>query len=72
MNRSNGVSIILAVLNRITSAALKVEALHPGNGGMTRNLQAHKEVVKDDYGLWKRNRKIFARKWARLLPVKVN
>ena len=51
---------------------VRVEALHLGNGGMTRKLQAYKEIVKDDYGLWKRNRNIFARKWARLLPVKVN
>jgi GT2 family glycosyltransferase len=51
---------------------VRVEALHLGNGGMTRKLRAYKEIVKDDYGLWKKNRKIFARKWARLLPVKVH
>lgn len=50
---------------------VKVEAMHIGNGGRTRRLREYKEVVKDDYGLLKRNCKIFSRKWRHLLPVRI-
>ena len=54
-----------------TNAVVKIEAMHVGNGGITRKLREYKDIVDDDYGLWKRNRKIFERKWRRLLPLKV-
>jgi len=48
----------------------RVSAMHIGNGGMTRKLRDYKELVKDDYGLLKKNCKIFANKWKRALPAK--
>jgi GT2 family glycosyltransferase len=51
--------------------AVKVEAMHIGNGGITRKTREYKELVRDDYGLLKRNCKIFSRKWRHLLPVKI-
>jgi len=53
------------------NVVVKVSAIHIGNGGMTRKLRDYKELVRDDYGLLKRNCKILARKWSRLLPLKV-
>lgn len=53
------------------NVVVKVEAMHVGNGGRTRNMKGYREIVKDDYGLLKKNCKIFARKWAHMLPVKV-
>ena len=50
---------------------VKVEAMHVGNGGRTRNMKGYREIVKDDYGLLKKNCKIFAEKWRALLPYKV-
>ena len=50
---------------------VKVEAMHIGNGGITRKMREYNELVKDDYGLWKRNRKLFERKWRHMLPVKI-
>ena len=41
------------------------------NGGMTRKTRAYKSLVKDDYGLLKKNCKIFAKKWRHMLPLKV-
>ena len=53
------------------NVVVKVAAMHIGNGGMTRKLREYKELVKDDYGLLKRNCKILSRKWRHLLPLKV-
>jgi GT2 family glycosyltransferase len=53
------------------NAVVKVSAIHIGNGGMTRKLRDYKDLVKDDYGLLKKNCKILAKKWARLLPINV-
>jgi len=50
---------------------VKVEAMHVGNGGRTRNMKGYREIVRDDYGLLKKNCKIFSRKWAHMLPLKV-
>jgi GT2 family glycosyltransferase len=54
------------------NVVVNISALHIGNGGMTRKLQDYKDLVKDDYGLLKKNCKILAKKWRRLLPLKVN
>jgi GT2 family glycosyltransferase len=51
---------------------VKVEAMHIGNGGMTRKVREYKELVKDDYGLLKRNCKIFSAKWRHMLPLKIS
>jgi len=53
------------------NVVVKIEAMHVGNGGRTRRLAEYKELVKDDFGLLKRNVKIFARKWRGKLPFKV-
>ena len=53
------------------NVVVRVEAMHIGNGGMTRKRPEYKELVKDDYGLLKRNCRIFSRKWAHMLPMKV-
>lgn len=53
------------------NVVVKVEAMHMANGGMTRRMREYKELVKDDYGLLKRNCKILARKWRHMLPLKV-
>jgi len=53
------------------NVVVKVEAMHVGNGGRTRNMKGYRELIKDDYGLLKKNCRIFSRKWAHLLPVKV-
>lgn len=50
---------------------VNISAVHLGNGGMTRKLREYKDMVKDDYGLLKRNCKILSRKWRHLLPLKV-
>jgi O-antigen biosynthesis protein len=50
---------------------VNASALHIGNGGMTRKLRDYKDLVKDDYGLLKKNCKILAKKWKRLLPLKI-
>ncbi|MFA5146320.1 MAG: glycosyltransferase [Candidatus Omnitrophota bacterium] len=50
----------------------KVEAMHIGNGGMTRKTREYRELVRDDYDLLKRNCKVFARKWRHMLPLKVD
>ena len=54
------------------NVVVNASALHIGNGGMTRKLREYRELVKDDYGLLKRNCKILARKWKRLLPLKIS
>ena len=54
------------------NVVVKVAAMHIGNGGMTRRLGEYKELVKDDYGLLKKNCKIFSDKWRHLLPVKIS
>jgi GT2 family glycosyltransferase len=54
------------------NVVVKVAAMHIGNGGMTRKMREYKDLVKDDYGLLKKNCKILAKKWARLLPLKVD
>jgi O-antigen biosynthesis protein len=53
------------------NVVVNVSALHIGNGGMTRKLRDYKDLVKDDYGLLKRNCKILVKKWKRLLPLKI-
>ncbi|MDP3790307.1 MAG: hypothetical protein Q8R48_07900, partial [Candidatus Omnitrophota bacterium] len=53
------------------NVVVKVEAMHIGNGGMTRKMREYKDLVKDDYKLLKANCKIFARKWRHMLPLKV-
>ena len=53
------------------NVVVKIEAMHIGNGGRTRRTPEYKVLVKDDYGLLKRNCKIFARKWAHMLPLKI-
>jgi len=53
------------------NVVVKTEAMHIGNGGITRKTREYKELVGDDYGLLKRNCKILARKWRDLLPLKV-
>ena len=53
------------------NVVVKVEAMHVGNGGRTRNMKGYREIVKDDYGLLKKNCTLFSRKWANLLPLKV-
>ena len=53
------------------NVVVKIEAMHIGNGGMTRKLREYKTFVKDDYGLLKRNCKILAAKWRHILPLKV-
>lgn len=53
------------------NVVVKVEAMHIGNGGMTRKTREYKELIRDDYGLLKRNCKIFSRKWRHMLPLKV-
>lgn len=54
------------------NVVVKVAAMHIGNGGMTRKMREYKDLVKDDYGLLKKNCKILAKKWAHILPLKVN
>jgi GT2 family glycosyltransferase len=53
------------------NVVINIPALHIGNGGMTRKLRDYRDLVKDDYGLLKRNCKILAKKWKRLLPLKI-
>ena len=53
------------------NVVINVEAMHIGNGGRTRKAGEYKDLVKDDYGLLKRNCKIFSEKWRHVLPVKV-
>lgn len=53
------------------NVVVKIEAMHVGNGGRTRNMKGYREIVKDDYGLLKKNCKILADKWRRILPLKV-
>ena len=53
------------------NVVVKTEAMHIGNGGMTRKTRDYKSLVKDDYGLLKKNCKIFERKWRHILPLKV-
>jgi O-antigen biosynthesis protein len=54
------------------NVVVKIAAMHIGNGGMTRKMREYRDLVKDDYGLLKRNCKILAKKWVRLLPLKIN
>jgi GT2 family glycosyltransferase len=53
------------------NVVVKVSAMHLGNGGMTRKLAEYKDLVKDDYGLLKKNCRILARKWRHILPLKI-
>lgn len=62
---------LASIKNGFRNVAVKVEAMHLGNGGMTRKTRDYKALVKDDYGLLKRNCRIFADKWRDLLPLKV-
>ncbi len=54
------------------NVVVKVEAMHVGNGGRTRNMKGYRQIVKDDYGLLKKNCKILADRWRKILPLKVN
>ena len=62
---------LASIQSGFRNVAVRVEAMHLGNGGMTRKTRDYKALVKDDYGLLKRNCKMFAHKWRNLLPVKV-
>ncbi len=53
------------------NVVVKVDAMHVGNGGRTRNMKGYREIVKDDYGLLKKNCKILADKWRHILPLRV-
>lgn len=53
------------------NVVVAVEAMHIGNGGMTRKMREYKDLVGDDYGLLKRNCRLLARKWRHLLPLAV-
>ena len=53
------------------NVVVRISALHLSNGGMTRKTRAYKKLVKDDYGLLKKNCKILSHKWRRILPLKV-
>jgi len=53
------------------NVVVKIEAMHVGNGGRTRNMKGYREIVKDDYGLLKKNCKILAQRWRGMLPLKV-
>ena len=50
---------------------VKIPALHLANGGITRKTRDYKALVKDDYGLLKKNVKILVHKWRHMLPLKV-
>jgi len=54
------------------NVVVKVEAMHVGNGGRSRLASEYKQYVKDDYGLLKKNCKIFSNKWRHMLPLKVS
>ncbi|MCM8761651.1 MAG: glycosyltransferase [Candidatus Omnitrophica bacterium] len=43
------------------NVVVKVEAMHVGNGGRTRNMKGYKYIVKDDYKLLKKNCKILGK-----------
>lgn len=60
-----------SVASGYKNVIVKTEAMHVGNGGRTRNMKGYREIVKDDYGLLKKNCKIFADKWRHMLPLKV-
>ncbi len=53
------------------NVVVRVEAMHIANGGMTRRTREYKELVRDDYGLLKRNCKLLSRKWRHILPLKI-
>lgn len=48
-----------------------ISAMHIGNGGMTRKLKEYKDMVRDDYGLLRKNCRILSKKWKGILPLKV-
>ena len=54
------------------NVVVKVEAMHIGNGGRTRNMKGYRELVKDDYGLLNSNCRIFSEKWRGMLPLKIS
>jgi GT2 family glycosyltransferase len=54
------------------NVVVNIEAMHVANGGMTRGQDEYKSIVKDDYGLLKKNCKILSEKWRHLLPFKVS
>ncbi|MBN1526054.1 MAG: glycosyltransferase [Candidatus Omnitrophica bacterium] len=62
---------LASIRNGFKNVAVKVEAMHLGNGGMTRKTRDYKMLVKDDYALLKRNCRILAHKWRDILPLKV-
>jgi O-antigen biosynthesis protein len=53
------------------NVVVRIPALHLANGGITRKTRDYKRLVKDDYGLLKKNVKILAHKWRHMLPLKV-
>ncbi|MFC1577240.1 glycosyltransferase family 2 protein [Candidatus Omnitrophota bacterium] len=55
----------------LRNVVVGVEAMHIGNGGITRKTGEYRSVVKDDYGLLKKNCRVFSRKWARMLPLNI-
>jgi GT2 family glycosyltransferase len=62
---------LCSISSGFRNVVVRVAAMHIGNGGMTRKMREYKDLVKDDYGLLKRNCRILAKKWARLLPMKL-
>ena len=53
------------------NVVVNIEAMHVGNGGRSRLAPEYKRYVRDDYGLLKKNCKIFSNKWRHMLPLKV-
>ena len=60
-----------SIAHGFKNVAVKIEAMHLGNGGRTRSTKGYGEFVKSDSDLLKQNYKILAQKWRGLLPVKV-
>jgi len=61
-----------AVAAGLKNFVINIEAMHIGNGGITRKTTEYKRLVRDDYGLLKKNCRIFSRKWRHLLPLRVD
>lgn len=62
---------LTSIAEGFRNVVVRIYALHLSNGGMTRKTRAYKKLVKDDYGLLKKNCKILSRKWRHMLPLKV-
>lgn len=51
------------------NVVVNIRAMHIRNGGITRRSVYYKRFVRDDVGLYKKNSRIFRRKWGHMLPV---